>query len=98
MNYIPRHEATPRRALYQKEVGRSADARNRAIRTFLWGLSTDILVAVVIYLLPIFGTTATDWSTLDWKVIALTVAKTIVMTIISYVARYLRIQKTTITV
>jgi hypothetical protein len=78
-------------------VGATADARNRAFRTLLWGLLTDVGVASLLYLLPIFGTTSTDWSTLDWRLIALSLAKTVVMATLSFLARRFKISPRTTT-
>jgi hypothetical protein len=79
-------------------VGDSADARNRALRTLLWGLLTDVGVAVLLYLLPIFGTMSTDWSTLDWRVIGISLAKTVVMAALSFLARRFKISPRTTTI
>lgn len=78
-------------------VGTAQDARNRAIRSFLQGLLTDLLVVIVLFLLPIFGSESFDWSGTDWKVLLLSLAKTVVVTILSYVARKLHIGQDTIT-
>lgn len=64
----------------------TADAKNRALRTFLQGLATDVAAALILYLLPIF-TGATGWQDLDFKLMGFMVAKTIVVTAFSYVMR-----------
>lgn len=64
----------------------AADARNRALRTFLVGLATDILAAVILLLTPLI-TAANSWSDLDWKLMGFMLAKTLVATLFSYLLR-----------
>ena len=64
----------------------TADARNRALRTFLQGLAIDLLAALGAYLLPI----VTSWNAPDdiqWKVLAFGLGKTALSTVASYVMR-----------
>ena len=63
-----------------------ADARNRAVRTFLQGLGADVLAALVLLLLPVF-TNANDWGDFEWQVLGFLVAKTVAVTALSYVMR-----------
>lgn len=78
-------------------VGAAADAKNRAARTFVQGLLTDLLVAAVLFAFPIFAGGSFDWTKSDWKVIGLSLAKTIVVTLLSYLARKLKISLPTTT-
>ncbi len=63
-----------------------ADARNRAVRTLVQNLGVDVGVAVVALLLPVV-TSAESLDDVQWGLIAFSVAKTIVVTIFSYVMR-----------
>lgn len=78
-------------------VSTKRDARNRALRVFVYGLLTDVSLAVLLFLLPIFGSSSTDWSTLDWRVIGLSLIKTVVMAILSFLARRFKISPRTLT-
>jgi len=66
-----------------------ASARNRSFRTFVQGLGIDIGFA----LLSVFGLVLTSGTGFDffnkaaWSVLAILVAKTVIQTAISYVAR-----------
>lgn len=62
------------------------DARNRALRTFLQGLTADVLAAVVLLVLPVFSN-ATGWQDVDWKVLGFLLAKTVAVTALSYLMR-----------
>lgn len=62
------------------------DARNRALRTFLQGLASDVAAAVILLVLPVF-TDATGWQDIDWKVMGFLLAKTALVTALSYVMR-----------
>lgn len=62
------------------------DARNRALRTFLVGIATDVGVALALVLYTVLGD-ANGWSDLDWTVLAFTVTKTIVTSAAAYVMR-----------
>lgn len=63
------------------------DAKNRAIRTLLQGFLTDAAVAIAL----VIGSAMVDpgfaWSGGYWRVVGLTVAKTLIMSAISYVMR-----------
>lgn len=63
-----------------------ADARNRAARTFLQGLAADLVAALILLLLPIV-TSASGWGDFEWGVLLFLVAKTVVVTVFSYVMR-----------
>ncbi len=64
----------------------TTDARNRALRTFLQGLASDVLAAVILLVLPVF-TNAQGWQDVDWKILGFLLAKTVVVTALSYVMR-----------
>ena len=64
----------------------NADARNRALRTFFQGLAADVLAAVVLVLLPTF-TNANGWGDFEWGVLGFLLAKTAVVTALSYLMR-----------
>lgn len=60
-----------------------ADAKNRAWRTFLPQFVIDVLLAVALVI--------QDWAGndgADWKLLALTVAKTVLTTIATFVLRF----------
>ncbi len=59
-----------------------ADARNRALRTFLQGLALDALLAVCLVVYD-----ALQATTIDWRLLAVTAAKTALMTAVAYVMR-----------
>lgn len=62
-----------------------ADARNRAARTFVQGLATDVAIAGALVI-----TEALSSDDVDWRLLGLTLAKTVLMTGASYVYRRLR--------
>ncbi|PWR05177.1 hypothetical protein DKT68_28270 [Micromonospora acroterricola] len=67
-----------------------ADARNRAIRTFVQGLITDVLIAV----LPVLYEAVSDWdgafTSEYWTVVGISVLKTLAIAVVSYVMRLQR--------
>lgn len=64
----------------------SDDARNRALRTFLVNISTDVAVALVLVLVAAFGE-AEGWGDFEWSLLGFTLAKTAVVTAGSYILR-----------
>lgn len=62
------------------------DATNRGVRAIWQGLSIDVLVAVALLIVNIL-TDANGWSDLDWKIIAFTLMKTVLMAIAAFVMR-----------
>lgn len=62
-----------------------ADARKRGTRAFMWGLFIDVSVAVLLVL----STSLTDlrWTKEYWIALGLSVAKTVLQAIVTYVAR-----------
>jgi hypothetical protein len=74
----------PRLTKAQRAAALSRDARNRALRTFLQGLALDVAVAVsmVVY-------DAVQSAQPDYRLLLLTLAKTVLQTGASYVMRRL---------
>jgi hypothetical protein len=68
---------------------READARNRALRTFLQGLGVDIVVALALTVGPALVGSEFTWSRAYWQTLGLIAAKTVITTIVSYVTRKL---------
>lgn len=62
------------------------DAQDRAWRTLLQGLSFDVAAAVVLVLFTAFSS-AESWGDLQWTLIGFTVAKSIVVSGLSYLMR-----------
>lgn len=69
-----------------QETALAVDAKNRALRTFLVGLATDVLVALTLVIVTALSS-ATGWGDVEWKVLGFTLAKTLVTTAGSYVLR-----------
>jgi len=63
------------------------DARNRAARTFVQGLVTDVVGAVALALVPALSGSDFAWSRGYWLAVAGLAAKTAILTAVSYVAR-----------
>jgi hypothetical protein len=63
-----------------------ADAKNRALRTFIQGLAVDLAVAVGLVVYNAF-VKANDWSQVDWDVLGFMLTKTGLVTAASYVMR-----------
>jgi len=63
----------------------SADARNRALRTFLQGLVLDVLLAVALVVY-----TAVSAGEVDWRLLAAALVRTVLQTAASYVMRKLK--------
>lgn len=64
----------------------NTDAKNRALRTFLVGIATDVAVAVALVLVNTFAK-ANGWGDFDWSILGFSLAKTGVTTAGSYVLR-----------
>lgn len=62
------------------------DARNRALRSFLVGLSIDVAVGIVLVLLVTFKT-ANGWGDIEWTILSFSVAKSFVQSAGSYILR-----------
>jgi hypothetical protein len=65
----------------------SADARNRALRTFVQGLLFDVVLAVSVTLAAAIAAPDFVWSGTYWTALGLTLAKTGIMSATAYVAR-----------
>ncbi|MEO3923021.1 hypothetical protein ABGB07_03945 [Micromonosporaceae bacterium B7E4] len=65
----------------------SADARNRAFRTFVQGLGTDVIGATALAVVPALSGSDFAWSGQYWTAVGLLAAKTAILTVVSYVAR-----------
>lgn len=76
----------------QQEV--QQDAWHRAARTFIQGLLTDLLIAAVVFLLPIF-TGADTLTSVQWGAVGLALAKTLIVSFLSYLARMLKVSPQT---
>lgn len=63
-----------------------ADAKNRALRSFLQGLGIDVAVAVALVLLTVFKD-ADSWGAVQWTILSFTLFKTVVQSCASYVMR-----------
>lgn len=70
------------------------DAMHRAVRTFLQGLLTDLLIAAVVFLYPVI-TSAESVATIQWGAVGLSLAKTALVTFLSYLMRVLKISPQT---
>lgn len=65
----------------------TADARNRAFRTFVQGLAVDVVGATALAVGPALAGADFAWSRAYWLSVAGLAAKTAVTTAVSYVAR-----------
>ena len=65
-------------------------ASKRAIRTFLQQLAIDVLVAVALLLLPVVSD-AHAFDDFDWPVLLFSLAKTAVVTALSFAMRYFKV-------
>jgi hypothetical protein len=63
------------------------DAGNRAWRTFVQGVGTDVAVAVALALLPALAGADFAWTPEYWAAVGLLAGKTAILTGVSYVAR-----------
>lgn len=71
------------------------DARSRAVRTFVQGLAFDVVVAVVLFALPVVtGLNGLDG--IEWGVICFSLVKTIILAGLSYTARVLGLGQATL--
>lgn len=69
----------------ENPIKRERDARERAIRSFLWGLLTDLSFTAVTALLTVIG--SLEWTATYWQGVGLMLAKTAVQTIVAYLGR-----------
>lgn len=63
------------------------DARQRAFRSFMWGLLIDVSVALVMLLSTAFDDII--WTGTFWATLGLLSAKTVLQSIVAYLARRL---------
>ena len=66
---------------------KQADARERSLRSLAQGLALDVAVAVVLVLATAFNTI--EWTPDYWKLLGLTVAKSVLQAGASYLMRVL---------
>ena len=66
-----------------RRVDKSADARSRAVRTFLQGLAYTVAAAIVMVLLPVI-TNARGWADLQWEVIGFSLVQAVGMAVMSW--------------
>jgi hypothetical protein len=64
-----------------------ADARERSLRSLVQGLALDVAVAIVLVLGTAFNTI--QWTPDYWKLLGLTVAKSVLQAGVSYLMRIL---------
>ena len=62
-----------------------ADAAERSLRSFIQGLVLDLVVAITLVLATAFS--AIEWTPTYWKVLGLTLAKSVLQAVVSYVMR-----------
>ena len=65
----------------------SADARQRAGRTFVQNLAVAVLIAVLMVLVQTVGAAKT-WEDIDWGTVALLAVQAILSAVASYAARF----------
>ena len=90
------HTAPPQRYLDadgdgvpdEKPAPVAADARQRAVRTFVQGLLVAVVLAVLAVLVQTIGQ-ARSWGEVDWPMIGLLAVQAVLAAVASYVARYL---------
>lgn len=63
-----------------------ADAKNRALRTFIVNLVADVAVAIVLLLVTTFQD-ANSWGDIEWTVLGFSLAKTVVASAGSFILR-----------
>jgi hypothetical protein len=64
-----------------------ADAKNRAARTFVQGLVTDVIGAVTLAVGPALAGADFAWTKAYWTAVGLLTAKTVVLSVVSYISR-----------
>jgi hypothetical protein len=69
----------------EETVAVRADATERSLRSFAQGLALDLVVAVTLVLATGFG--AIEWTPTYWKALGLTLAKSVLQALVSYVMR-----------
>lgn len=67
-------------------MNKEADARQRATRTLVQGLAFDIAAAVILVVFTAWSK-ANAWGDLEWTVLAFSVAKSAIVSGLSYLMR-----------
>lgn len=70
----------------ESAVAVQQDARERSFRSLLQGLGVDISIAAVLVLATFIGTL--EWTPTYWKVLGLTLAKSVIQAAVSYLMRF----------
>jgi hypothetical protein len=83
--YQPRHSDSALRVATPTDL-LEADARNRALRVLLTNLAIDVGVAVALTL-SVALADAQEWSDLQWKLLSMSLAKSVSAAIGSYLLR-----------
>lgn len=65
----------------------SADARNRALRTFAQGLLVDVAGALVLAVGPALAGADFAWTRGYWAAVGMLAAKTAIQSVVAYVSR-----------
>ena len=69
------------------QAGVTADAKNRAWRTFAQGLLVDVVAAIVLVVGPALTASDFAWSKAYWLTVGGLLAKTVLTSVVSYVGR-----------
>lgn len=73
----------------QQRAEAKKDARARAFRSFIQGLITDALFGVLVVLLAALNAPEFTWSAMYWQLVAMGLIKTILISITSYLMRFM---------
>lgn len=65
---------------------KNTDAINRAVRTFLQGLGVTVAAAIVTVLVT--AVSSVQWTGAYWAALGLAAANSVLVAVVSYVARY----------
>lgn len=69
------------------QLDATADAKNRAWRTFAQGLLVDVVAAAVLVVGPALSSSDFAWSKAYWLTVGGLVAKSVLTSVVSYVGR-----------
>jgi hypothetical protein len=64
----------------------TADAKNRALRTFVQSLTLDVVIAIIAVLIPLLQN-ANSFGDFEWSIIAFSLIKTAALTAFSFIMR-----------
>lgn len=67
------------------DPGLRADAKERSLRSLVQGLALDLIVAITLVLATAFNTI--EWTPGYWKLLGLTLAKSVLQALASYLMR-----------